>query len=65
MPDSSRLALGVISFGAFTLATACTPTGLAVGHRAPDFQLADMQGRPVSLNAQRGKVVLLTFWASW
>jgi cytochrome c biogenesis protein CcmG/thiol:disulfide interchange protein DsbE len=32
---------------------------------APGFTLMDPQGRPVSLAAYRGKVVLLDFWATW
>jgi cytochrome c biogenesis protein CcmG/thiol:disulfide interchange protein DsbE len=32
---------------------------------APGFMLMDAQGRPVSLAAYRGKVVLLDFWATW
>jgi peroxiredoxin len=32
---------------------------------APGFTLMDAQGRPVSLAAYRGKVVLLDFWATW
>lgn len=33
--------------------------------QAPDFTAIDNNGRPVSLNQFRGKVVLLNFWASW
>jgi cytochrome c biogenesis protein CcmG, thiol:disulfide interchange protein DsbE len=36
-----------------------------VGHLAPSFTLADDRGRPVSLAAARGKVVLVNFWATW
>ena len=32
---------------------------------APNFTLIDAQGQPVSLEAYRGKVVLLDFWATW
>jgi peroxiredoxin len=32
---------------------------------APDFALKDPSGRPVALSAQRGRVVLLNFWATW
>lgn len=32
---------------------------------APAFTLNDLDGRPVSLDQYRGKVVLLNFWATW
>ena len=35
-----------------------------LGRPAPPFSLKDMAGRPVSLAAYRGKVVLLNFWYS-
>lgn len=36
-----------------------------IGNLAPEIVLADQQGRPTSLHALRGKVVLIDFWASW
>ena len=32
---------------------------------APDFKLDDLDGKPLSLSASRGKVILLNFWATW
>lgn len=41
-------------------------TGPAIGTVAPDFKVHNLvTGEEVSLNSQRGKVVILTFWASW
>jgi peroxiredoxin len=37
----------------------------AVGQPAPDFALPDLEGRIFRLSEQRGKVVLINFWASW
>ena len=32
---------------------------------APDFTLAQIDGKPLTLSSYRGKVVLLDFWATW
>jgi len=32
---------------------------------APEFQLTTLDGKPLSLESERGKVVLLNFWATW
>ncbi len=36
-----------------------------VGQVAPDFTLADKDGKTLSLSSLRGKYVLIDFWASW
>jgi cytochrome oxidase Cu insertion factor (SCO1/SenC/PrrC family) len=33
--------------------------------KAPDFELNSVEGERVSLSRYRGKVVLLSFWATW
>jgi thiol-disulfide isomerase/thioredoxin len=41
-------------------------TGPAVGSVAPDFKAHNLlTGETAPLSVQRGKVVILTFWASW
>lgn len=37
----------------------------AIGERAPDFALPDLDGRIVRLSDLRGTPVLLNFWATW
>lgn len=39
--------------------------GLAQGAQAPPFDLQTVQGESWALDAQRGQVVLLNFWATW
>lgn len=41
------------------------PVKLKVGDAAPLFVRTDLLGKPFDLKAQRGKVVLIDFWASW
>src|SRR5574338_132446 len=45
--------------------TADDGTAARVGHPAPAFALADLDGNPVRLADLRGRPVLLNFWASW
>jgi cytochrome oxidase Cu insertion factor (SCO1/SenC/PrrC family) len=33
--------------------------------KAPDFELTSLSGEDVSIRQYRGKVVLLSFWATW
>ena len=40
------------------------PLGL-LGKPVPDFSAIDLDGKPISLQQYRGKVVLLDFWAVW
>lgn len=38
---------------------------LAIGSPAPDFTMADTNGKMVSLSSFRGKILVVDFWASW
>ena len=38
---------------------------LAIGKVAPEIEGTDIEGRPLKLSDHRGKVVVLTFWATW
>ncbi len=39
--------------------------GLRMGELAPNIEGEDLDGRPFSLRAYRGQVVVLTFWGHW
>jgi peroxiredoxin len=41
------------------------PTRAKVGSVAPDFTLPGIDGRKVTLSSLRGRIVVLTFFASW
>ncbi|MGD0884490.1 MAG: TlpA disulfide reductase family protein [Thermodesulfovibrionales bacterium] len=61
-----RYVLIVLIF-VFITAETPSPWGIdeLVGKKAPPFTLNDIQGRSVSLSSLQGKVVLITFWATW
>jgi len=50
---------------AVLLIVSCSSPTPQVGKQAPDFQLPNLEGPPVSLSDFRGKPILLNFWATW
>jgi peroxiredoxin len=38
---------------------------LVVGTKFPDFNEADLSGKPLSIANYKGKIVLIDFWATW
>jgi thiol-disulfide isomerase/thioredoxin len=52
---------------ALAVATIAAAPSLAVAPAkpAPQFKLASMAGKPVSLDQYKGQVVMINFWASW
>jgi cytochrome c biogenesis protein CcmG/thiol:disulfide interchange protein DsbE len=63
IPLSAVPLLLLLAYG-FRLNPRDVPSPL-VGRPAAAFALTTFDGRPVSLEALRGKVVVLNFWASW
>jgi thiol-disulfide isomerase/thioredoxin len=59
------LALMPAAAGAAGKAPVKVPVKLKVGDLAPQFARGDLQGHGFDLKAQRGKIVLIDFWASW
>ena len=49
----------------FAAAAALCACGGDASSRAPDFSLASSDGGNVTLSAQKGRVVLVNFWATW
>jgi cytochrome c biogenesis protein CcmG/thiol:disulfide interchange protein DsbE len=47
------------------LAAQAVTHGAGVGHSAPNFSRVDLSHRKVELRSYRGKIVLLSFWATW
>jgi thiol-disulfide isomerase/thioredoxin len=42
-----------------------TPTKLSVLGKAPAWKLQDLDGKPVTSESLKGKVVVVDFWATW
>jgi thiol-disulfide isomerase/thioredoxin len=47
------------------LAAQKTQASLVVGAKFPDFNEKDVTGKPLSIANDKGKVVLIDFWATW
>ncbi len=59
-------AVGVLVLGLLAYSIATGPSApLQPGQAAPAFQLNDLEGGQIDLGAQRGKVVVVNFFASW
>jgi cytochrome c biogenesis protein CcmG, thiol:disulfide interchange protein DsbE len=63
IPLSALPVLALLAYG-FRLDPRDIPSPL-VGRPAAAFTLATLEGPSLSLDSQRGKVVVVNFWASW
>jgi thiol-disulfide isomerase/thioredoxin len=65
-PMKHNLFLLGLLFGTYAFSATEVPSGPAVGAIAPDFKVRNLvTGEDITLSSQHGKVVILTFWASW
>jgi len=55
----------LLTLAVILLAGCGSSNAIEVGDQAPDFTLSDADGRPVTLSAFSGKVIVLDFFASW
>jgi cytochrome c biogenesis protein CcmG/thiol:disulfide interchange protein DsbE len=63
LPLSALPVLALLAYG-FRLNPRDVPSPL-IGRPAAPFTLTTFEGAPLSLEALRGKVVVVNFWASW
>ncbi len=63
IPLAALPLIGLLAYGFTTDPRALPP--MLIQKKAPPFTLQVYDGRPLSLEDLRGKVVVLNFWASW
>jgi len=61
------LGIGLLAVGLswYSVSNEPPPPATRVGAAAPEFNLLDIDGKPVTLADFRGKVLYVNFWATW
>ena len=57
--------LFALAIGSLVLLGVEGRAGAQLGQTTPDFRLPRLDGSPVALSEQRGRVVFVNFWATW
>ena len=65
LPTRARRALRVTFAAALAFAASTAIPAIAPSTSAPDFTLRSMSGPNMRLGEQRGRVVMVNFWATW
>ncbi|MGA8941397.1 MAG: thiol-disulfide oxidoreductase ResA [Thermoactinomyces sp.] len=56
---------GLMGYALYQTVTQDEKNQLAVGEKAPNFELSTLDGKTVRLSDYQGKTVLLNFWGTW
>jgi len=64
LPPRRRL-IGALAAAALAPLAGRAAAALAPASQAPDFTLRSAEGRNLRLSEQRGRVVMVNFWATW
>lgn len=48
-----------------TTSTKAVKVGTSIGDKAPEIEMAGLDGKKIKLSSLKGKMVLIDFWASW